>query len=268
MPSNLSGDQLSGAGLTRSIVVANQKGGVGKTTTVANLGVALAAMGKRVLLIDLDPQAALTATFGLDPYNLPRSVYSLLVNRGMSLARILRPAGESGMALAPASVDLASADLQLVNEEERAFRLREAIDHNRVPFDFIVMDTPPSLGLLTLNGLVAADEVMVPVQCHYLAMRGVRALMETVWRVKRKLNPGLRLLGLLPTMYEPRSAHSKEVLKEMREVFTTKVFDVVIENSIKFAEAPVVMQSLIEYDPLHEGASAYRKLAEVIVGHE
>jgi chromosome partitioning protein len=254
--------------LTRKIVVANQKGGVGKTTTVANLGVALAAMGKRVLLVDLDPQAALTATFGIDPYNLSRSVYSVLINRNMSLARILRPAGETTMAIAPASVDLASADLQLVNEEGRAFRLRESFEHSRIPFDFVLMDTPPSLGLLTLNGLVAADEVLVPVQCHYLAMRGVRALMETVWRVKRKLNPGLRLLGLLPTMYEPRSPHAREVLKEMRQVFTSKVFDVVIENSIKFAEAPVVMQSLIEYDPLHEGASAYRQLAEVIASHE
>ncbi len=254
--------------MTRRIVVANQKGGVGKTTTVANLGVALAAMGKRVLLVDLDPQAALTATFGLDPYNLSRSIYSLLVNQTTSLARILRPAGESTMAIAPASVDLAAADLQLVNEEGRAFRLREAMDQNRIPFDFIIMDTPPSLGLLTLNGLVAANEVLIPVQCHYLAMRGVRALMETVWRVKRKLNPGLRLLGLLPTMYEPGSVHAKQVLKELNEVFTTKVFDVVIENNIKFAEAPVVMQSLIEYDPLHEGASAYRKLAEEIAAHE
>jgi chromosome partitioning protein len=254
--------------LTRRIVVANQKGGVGKTTTVANLGVALAAMGKRVLLVDLDPQAALTATFGIDPYNLPRSVYSLLVNQTTSLARVLRPAGESTMAIAPASVDLAAADLQLVNEEGRAFRLREAMDQNRVPFDFIIMDTPPSLVLLTLNGLVAADEVLIPVQCHFLAMRGVRALMETMWRIKRKLNPGLRLLGLLPTMYEPSSTHSQEVLREMREVFTSKVFNVVIENNIKFAEAPVVMQSLIEYDPLHEGASAYRKLAEEIAAHE
>lgn len=259
---------LGETGLTRKIVVANQKGGVGKTTTVANLGVALAGMGKRVLLIDLDPQAALTATFGIDPYNLPRSVYSVLINRAVSLARVLHPAVQGAIAIAPASVDLAAADLKLVNEEGRAFRLREAIENSRIPFDFVLIDTPPSLGLLTLNGLVAADEVLIPVQCHFLAMRGVRALMETVWRVKRKLNPGLRLLGLLPTMYEPESVHGKEVLKELQDVFKKKVFDIVIENSLKFAEAPVASQSLIEYDPLHEGSNAYRKLAEVLNSDE
>jgi chromosome partitioning protein len=254
--------------LTKIIVVANQKGGVGKTTTVANLGSALHAMGKRVLLIDLDPQAALTATFGLDPYNLPRSVYTLLISETASLARILRPAGRDTMAIAPASVDLAAAELYLINAERRAHRLKDAIENNRVPFDFMLIDTPPSLGLLTLNGLVAATHIMVPVQCHYLAMRGVRALMETVWRVKRRLNPQLRLLGLLPTMYEPTSQHANDVVRELREVFGHKVFDVIIKSSVRFAEVPVTNQTLIDVDPQHEGAVAYRKLAEVIVNHE
>lgn len=254
--------------MTKTIVVANQKGGVGKTTTVANLGAALASLGRRVLLIDLDPQAALTATFGIDPYNLPRSVYSLLVNETTTLARVLRPAGQTSMAIAPASVDLAAADLQLVNAEGRAFRLRDAIALNHIPFDYIIIDTPPSLGLLTLNGLVAAGEVLIPVQCHYLAMRGVRALMETVWRVKRRLNPSLRLLGLLATMYDTTGRHSKEVLAEMRDVFGPKVFDVVIENDSRFAEAPVAQQALIDYDPLHKGSAAYKNLAEVIINHE
>ncbi len=254
--------------MTKTIVVANQKGGVGKTTTVANLGAALASLERRVLLIDLDPQAALTATFGIDPYNLPRSVYSLLVNETTTLARVLRPAGLTGMAIAPASVDLAAADLQLVNAEGRAFRLRDAINLNHIPFDYIVIDTPPSLGLLTLNGLVAASEVLIPVQCHYLAMRGVRALMETVWRVKRRLNPNLRLLGILATMYDTNGRHSKEVLNEIREVFGPKVFDMVIENDSRFAEAPVAQQALIDYDPLHKGSTAYKNLAEVIISHE
>lgn len=254
--------------MTRTIVVANQKGGVAKTTTVANLGAGLASLGKRVLLIDLDPQAALTATYGIDPYNLNRSVYSLLVSETTNLARILRPAGHTTMAIAPASIDLASADLQLVNAEGRAFRLHDAIELNRVPFDYIVIDTPPSLGLLTLNGLVAASDVLIPVQCHYLAMRGVRALMETIWRVKRRLNPHLRLLGLLATMYDPDSRHAGEVLKELKEVFGRKVFDIVVENDLKFAEAPVAHQALIDYDPLHKGSAAYRQLAEEIVSHE
>ncbi len=254
--------------MTRTIVVANQKGGVGKTTTVANLGAALSALGKRVLLIDLDPQAALTATFGYDPYNMPRSMYSVLVHRSPPLSRIVRPAGaDSRMAIAPASVDLAAAEVQLATAQRRAYRLQEVLERIQLPFEFILIDTPPSLGLLTLNGLVGAGEVLVPVQCHFLAMRGVRALMETVWRVKRRLNPRLRLMGLLPTMYNPASRHADEVVREMRAVFKNKVLDVLIEESIVFAEAPVAHQALVDYAPDHAGAVAYRRLAEDIANH-
>jgi chromosome partitioning protein len=250
--------------LRRVIVVANQKGGVGKTTTVVNLGAALAELGKRVLLIDMDPQAALTATFGLDPYNMPRSIYSAMMHDNVALARILRPAGDTEMALAPGSVDLASAEVHLVKRADRAYRLDYILSRNRVPFDFVLIDTPPSLGLMTLNGLVAADEVLVPVQTQYLAMRGVRALMETVWRVKRRLNPKLRLLGLLPTMYRPDARHSVQVLRELRDVFGPKVFETVIEEDTSFAEAPVANQSLLAYDPDNAGAAAYRSVAEEI----
>ncbi|MEJ2147895.1 MAG: ParA family protein [Chloroflexota bacterium] len=251
--------------MTRTIVVANQKGGVGKTTTVANLGAALAMMGRRVLLIDLDSQGALTATFGLDPYNMPRSMYNIMLNENTSLNRTIRAVGtRTRLGLVPASVDLAVAEVQLVNANDRAQRLQNALRQNRIPLDFILIDTPPSLGMLTLNGLVSADEVLVPVQCQYLAMRGVRALMETIWRVKRRLNPDLRLLGLLPTMYHPSIRHSAQVVHEMREVFGPKVFDIVVRNSSRFAEAPVANMTLVEYAPEHEGAQAYRKLAEVI----
>src|SRR5574341_123774 len=226
-------------------------------------------MGQRVLLIDLDPQAALTATFGIDPYKLQTTTYSVLMSDAAALARILHPAGDTGrMALAPANVDLAVAEVKLAQAPDRAMRLREALKRNRIPFDFILIDTPPSLGVLTLNGLVAAREVLVPVQCHYLAMRGVRALMETIWRVKRRLNPQLRLLGLLPTMYDPESRHAKEVVGELRSVFGKKVFETMIHNSVRFAEAPVAFRTLIEYDPKHEGAVAYRKLAEAIASHD
>lgn len=252
--------------MTRTIVVANQKGGVGKTTTVANIGAALAAMGQRVLLIDLDPQAALTATFGIDPYKLQTTTYSVLMSDAAALARILHPAGDTGrMALAPANVDLAVAEVKLAQAPDRAMRLREALKRNRIPFDFILIDTPPSLGVLTLNGLVAAREVLVPVQCHYLAMRGVRPLMETIWRVKKRLNPQLHLLGLLPTMYSDGSQHASEVVDELRNVFEGKIFDIVIKQDMRFAEAPVARQAMVEYAPQHEGAAAYRKLVEEIV---
>jgi chromosome partitioning protein len=254
--------------VTRTIVVANQKGGVGKTTTVINLGAALSAMGKRVLLIDIDPQAALTASYGLDPYSLSNSMYSVLVHDKVSLSQVLRPVGKSGTALAPASVDLAVAEVRLASAKDRASRLYRALRRNRIPFDFILIDTPPSLGLLTLNGLVGAREVLVPVQCHYLAMRGVRALIETVWRVKRRLNKRLRLLGLLPTMYNPDSQHAARVLRELRDVFGPKVFEVLIKESTAFAEAPVTNQALVDYAPDHEGAAAYRSLAEVIVNEQ
>lgn len=252
--------------MTRTIVVANQKGGVGKTTTVANLGSALAMLGQRVLLVDLDPQAALTATFGLDPYTLSGTMATVLLKDNAPLSRILRSVGNNGrMALAPGSLSMAAAEVQMASTEHRTHRLRMALARNRVPFDLVLIDTPPSLGLSTLNGLVAADEVLIPVQCQYLAMRGVRALMETVWRVRRKLNPDLNLLGLLPTMYDPRSRHSYEVVGELRYVFKEKVLPIIITSNMKFAEVPVARQTLVDKFPDNEGAIAYRKLAEVIV---
>lgn len=251
--------------MTRVIAVANQKGGVGKTTTVVNLGAALAEKGQRVCLIDLDPQSALTATFGLDPYNMPRSMYSVMMHDNVTLARVLRPAAGTTMALAPGSVDLAVAEVRLMERPDRAYRLGNALGRNRIPFDFMLIDTPPSLSLLTLNSLVAATEVLIPVQTHYLAMRGVRALMESIWRVKRRLNPRLKLLGLVPTMHDPDSRHAVEVVQELRQVFGDKVFNVTINHYGAFAEAPVANQTLLAYEPNGDGAVAYRKLAEEII---
>jgi chromosome partitioning protein len=206
------------------IVVANQKGGVGKTTTAINLGSALNELGQRVLLVEMDPQSALSAGLGVE--------------------------------------------VELISAIGREYIFKEALAPVRDNYDYILVDSPPSLGLLTVNALTAADEVIIPLQCEYLALRGMRSLLETIEKVKAKLNPRLEIRGILGTMFNARTLHAQEVMNEIRSIFGDKVFDVVIKSSIRFAEAPVAHQSLLEYDPRHEGAMAYRKLAEVIVDGE
>jgi chromosome partitioning protein len=251
--------------MTRTLVIANQKGGVGKSTSVMNLGVALAEKGLRVLLIDLDPQGGLTATFGIDSYDIRRSAFSLIMYSHISLARVMRPV-RGKLALVPASIDLAASEIQLAAISDRAHRLRQSLQRSRVQFDYILIDTPPGLGILTANGLVAADEVLIPVQCQYMAMRGVRALMETVVRVKNSLNPTLRLAGLFGTMYRPDSRHAQEVVDELKAVFGQKMFKTLIYYDDVVAEAPVVGLSVLEYIPRHSIAQGYRALAEEIAG--
>jgi chromosome partitioning protein len=252
--------------MTRVIVVANHKGGVGKTTTVANLGAALAQAGQKVILIDLDAQGALTAGLGLDPYTLTRTAYTLLTRESTTLASVLRSVNDhGGLVLVPGSVDLAAAEYQLSDEAEAPFRLRNALARSRVPADFILIDTPPSMGLLTVNGLVAATELLVPVQCQYLAMRGVRGLLESIWLVHEKFNPDLNLLGVLATMYKNGSEHSREVLDELRAVFEHKLFDTVIEDEDAVAKAPVAHKSVLSYSPTSEAAAAYQRLAQEVI---
>ncbi len=251
--------------MARTLVIANQKGGVGKSTSVMNLGVALAERGLRVLMIDLDPQGGLTAAFGIDSYDIRRSAFSLIMYSHVSLARVMRPV-RARLALVPASIDLASSEIQLAGVADRAHRLSQSLQRSRIPFDFVLIDTPPGLGILTANGLVAADEVLIPVQCQYLAMRGVRALMDTVVRVKNNLNESLKLAGLFGTMYRPGSKHAQEVVDELRAVFGPKMFPTLIHFDDVVAEAPVVGLSVLEYIPSHPIAQDYRKLAEEIAG--
>ena len=251
--------------MTRIITVANQKGGVGKTTTVANLGAAIAERGYRVLLLDFDPQAALTAWAGLDPYHLSPTTYSLLLRESTSLNDIIRSLSEH-LFIAPASVDLAAAEYNLINAEDRNFRLQKKLASGIDNLDFILIDTPPNLGLITTNALVASDELLIPVQCHYLAMRGVRALLETVWLIHDRFHQRLELLGLLPTLYQAESEHAQEVVRELRSVFSNRVFDTVIHEDEALARAPAVRKAVIEFDPESTASKDYRQLAEEICG--
>lgn len=250
--------------MTRTLVIANQKGGVGKSTSAMNLGLALAEKGQRVLLIDLDPQGGLTAAFGIDSYDIRRSAFSLIMYNHVSLARVMRPVRDR-LALVPASIDLAASEVQLAGVNDRVQRLRVSLRRSQLPFDFVLIDTPPGLGILAANGLVAADEVLIPVQCQYLAMRGVRALIDTIVRVKKNLNASLRLAGLFATMYRPESIHSQEVVEELRSVFGSKMLNTLIQYDDVVAEAPVVGLSLLEYMPRHPIAQGYRALAEEVL---
>ncbi len=251
--------------MTRAIVVANQKGGVGKTTTVVNLGAALAEKNYRILMIDMDPQGGLSASFGFNPYDVPRSAYSLLMYPHISMARVLRPLSGQ-MALVPASIDLATAEVQLAGYPDRVLRLRHALARSRIPFDFILIDTPPSLGILTANCLAAATEVLIPVQCEYLAMRGVRALLDTIRRTKQSFNPDLKILGVVATMYDPDDQLAQEVTEELKAVFGPRMFKTLIHKSSIVAEAPIAGQSVLRYAPKHQVAADYRALAEEIAG--
>ncbi len=248
----------------RVIAIVNQKGGVGKTTTTINLGAALAEKQKYTLLIDCDPQGALSIGLGLPAYDLELTLFSLLTDPRIPMPAVthhIRP----HLDLVPSNIDLASAELQLVAMMGREYILREAIAHVRDRYEYILLDCPPSLGLLTINALVSADEILVPLQCEYLAMRGLDALVDTIARIQRRLNPALNLFGILPTMYNARRAHSREILKTVRAKYPNKVLEVVIKESVKFAEAPAERRTIFEVRGDNDGATAYRQLAQVVM---
>jgi chromosome partitioning protein len=247
--------------VARVIAVANQKGGVGKTTTVHTLGAALAERDRRVLLVDLDPQACLTYSVGLDPESLPRSLHDVLVGRSKA-AEVLLAVG--ALSVVPASIDLAGSEVHLVGKVGREHAVSRALEQVKNSFDVVLVDCPPSLGILTINGLTAADFVLVPLQCETLSHRGVGQLLETVADVRAYTQPDLSVLGAVATMFDGRTRHTREVLADVEQRYALPVLHPMIPRSIRFAEAPATGQSILAHAPASTGAGAYRELADTI----
>ena len=252
------------SGRASVFAVANQKGGVGKTTTCVNLAASLAATRKRVMLVDMDPQGNATMGSGIDKHTLGTSVYDVLVE-GVPPADVLCRATESGFDVLPTNADLTAAEVELMNAERREWRLADALDTVTSDYDFILVDCPPSLNMLTVNGLVAADSVLIPVQCEYYALEGLSALIDTIRRLGETVNPGLEIEGLLRTMYDPRNSLTNDVSAQLQEHFGDRVYRTVIPRNVRLAEAPSFGMPVIQYDPGSKGAVAYLALAGEVV---
>jgi chromosome partitioning protein len=251
----------SGPEMARVIAFANQKGGVAKTTTTLNLGVAFAEAGKRVLAIDLDPQGNLTMSQGWNPDEIDRSMFDVLVHK-LPLSEIVRT---NEIDVGVSSIDLAGAELALSAMIGRERALEKALAPARETYDYILIDTPPSLGLLTINALVAADGVIVPVQCEYLSLRGLVQLENTLSMIRENLNPRVAIQGILPTMFDKRLLHSREAVEILQENFGDLVLKTRIRKTVRYAEAPVKGQSILKYDPSGDAAGMYRELAKEVL---
>ncbi len=256
---------LAGHGPARIIAMCNQKGGVGKTTTTINLGAALAEYGRRVLMVDFDPQGALSVGLGVRTHDLDVTVYNLLVERGHDVREVIQPTTVQDVDLLPANIDLSAAEVQLVGEVAReqilARVLRPVVDD----YDVILIDCQPSLGLLTVNALTAAHGVIIPLECEFFAMRGVALLIETIEKITDRLNPRLQVDGILATMYDGRTLHSREVVRSVVDHFQDTVFHTVISRTVKFPDATLAAEPITSYASTHSGAEAYRQLARELV---
>jgi len=250
--------------MAKIISLVNQKGGVGKTTTAINLSVSLARAGKFVLLVDLDPQANATSGMGVDPRRLEKSLYHSLILGEPPSSHIIK-LQDFGHSLLPSNRDLAGATIELVNLENREYRLYNVLRQIRTEYDYVIIDSPPSLGPLTVNGLVASDEVLIPVQCEYYALEGLSQLLETINLVRDNLQPNLKIMGALLTMFDRRNNLSYQVVREVKDHFPGKVFDSIIPRSVRLAEAPSFGKSIFDFDLFSRGARAYKNLAQEIL---
>jgi len=260
-PNTRASSTKKGSPLGRVIAFANQKGGVAKTTTTLNLGVALKEKGHEVLLVDLDPQGNLTMSQGWNPDEIERSMFDVLVHK-LPIEEIVR---EAEVDVAVSSIDLAGAELALSSMIGRERALEKALVSVKSKYDYILIDTPPSLGLLTINALVASNGVIVPVQCEYLSLRGLAQLENTLTMIRENLNPNVAIQGILPTMYDNRTLHSREAVEILQENFGDLVFGTRIRKTIRYAEAPVKGSSVLKYDPTGTAAEAYRDLAKEVL---
>ena len=252
-------------GPARIIAMCNQKGGVGKTTTTINLGAALAEYGRRVLLVDFDPQGALSVGLGIPTHELDTTIYNLLVERGHSIQDVIQQTRVENLDVVPANIDLSAAEVQLVGEVAREQILARVLRPVLDDYDVILIDCQPSLGLLTVNALTAAHGVIIPLECEFFAMRGVALLIETIDKITDRLNPALTLDGILATMFDGRTLHSKEVVRSVVDHFQDRVFHTVISRTIKFPDATLAAEPITSYASTHSGAEAYRQLARELV---
>lgn len=253
--------------MARIIAMVNQKGGVGKTTSAVNMGAYLAWLGKFVLLVDIDPQGNASSGLGVNPLTIEKGIYNTIID-GVSTRDIIVPTNHEGLKVAPASQDLAGARVELVGLDDREFMLTKALLEVKNDYDYIIIDCPPSLDLLTINGLVAADEIMIPVQAEYLALEGLGQLLNTIDLVKNNLKSELKIAGAVVTMYDKRNKLANQVVKELREHFPYKVFNTLVPRNIRLTEAPSFGQSILSYDAKSQGGRAYESLARELIDQE
>jgi chromosome partitioning protein len=256
-----------GARPGRVVAIANQKGGVGKSTTAVNLGAALAELGKRILVIDLDPQGNASTGLGIDPGNRKTGTYQVL-SQGAQATSAVHPTAVEGVWAIPSTIDLAGAEIELVGQFSREMRLVRAIEEVVGGYDVVLLDCPPSLGLLTINALTAADELIVPIQCEYYALEGLGQLLRNVRLVQQNLNPKLRLTGIVLTMYDSRTKLSEQVVEEVRRYFGGRVYDTIVPRTVRLSEAPGFGKPITAYDSRSKGAKAYRRLAREVLERE